>query len=115
MAAAAALLRAGRRSTSQGTRRQPLATSHATRPDTSVTCRPEMLIRCVTPVRLKSCHSSREMARWSPTASAERMPAAGVAPSTAEKRSRTASLVFSIRSNGEFRAPSRFGSGRLRT
>jgi hypothetical protein len=29
-------------------------------------------MRCVTPVRLKSCHSSFEIARWSPTASAAR-------------------------------------------
>ena len=51
-------------------------------PETSVTCSPEIDIRCVTPVRLKRRQSSREIARWSPTASAARMPAAGVGPST---------------------------------
>src|SRR5688572_20423467 len=70
IAAAAAALRAGKPSTAAGTRRQPKATSHAARPETSVTCNPEMLMRCVTPVRLKSRHSSAEIARWSPTASA---------------------------------------------
>jgi hypothetical protein len=98
-------LRAGSRSASAGTRRQPKATSHAASPDTSVTCSPEMLIRCVTPVRLKSCHSSLEIARCSPTASAARMPAAGVGPSTARKRSRTDSLACSMRSANEFLVP----------
>ena len=55
-------------------------------------------MRCVTPVRLKRRHSSPEIERWSPIASAARMPAAGVAPSVPRNRSRTASRSCSMRS-----------------
>ena len=41
-----------------------------------VTCRPEMLIKCATPVARKMSQSSRSMAAWSPIASAARTPAA---------------------------------------
>ena len=40
-----------------------------------VTCRPEMLIRCATPVARKMSQSARSMAFWSPTTSAASRPA----------------------------------------
>jgi hypothetical protein len=52
LAAAAPALRAGSRSIRNAERRHSQLASQAHRPATSVTCSPEMLIRCVTPVRL---------------------------------------------------------------
>ena len=46
------------------------ATSHAASPETSVTCRPEMLMRWVTPVRLNTCQSDASTLAWSPIARA---------------------------------------------
>jgi hypothetical protein len=60
-----------------------------------VTCRPEMLIRWVIPVRAKACHKPGSIACWSPTASAIRMPAYGASGSTARKRSRMVSRSIS--------------------
>ena len=40
-----------------------------------VTCRPEILIRCATPVVRKMSHSARSIAAWSPTTSAASTPA----------------------------------------
>ena len=94
----------GRRSVSQGERRHSQLASQAQSPETR-SVQPEMLIRCVTPVRLNRRHSSADMARWSPTASAARMPLAGVSPSTRLKRSRTDSRIFSMRSMKLFLAP----------
>ena len=40
-----------------------------------VMCRPEMLIKCATPVALKTSQSARSIAFWSPTTSAASTPA----------------------------------------
>ena len=93
-------------------RRHSQPASQANKPDTIVTCSPEMLIRCVTPVRLNRRHSSALIERWSPTASAARMPLAGVSPSTCLKRSRTVSRTISIWSEKLFRCPSSTGEVR---
>ncbi len=95
MPMAVAILRAGSNVVSRTLRRA----SDMPRPPAiaanTVTCNPEMLMRCVMPVRLNTRHWASGIARSSPIASATMTPAYGASGSAATMRSRTAVLARS--------------------
>ena len=93
----AAALTAASRATNAGKRRHDHSTIANANPETMVMCRPEMLIKWFTPVRVKTVHSPREIACWSPTASATRTPALDSPGNAETMRLRTHSRARSTR------------------